>query len=163
MLLICNPAHAVQFTEPQRARLQVIYDQASICAEPWSCVSSAGPGPLKITMLHVICVQLRAAAPGLKVAAWNAAAKFQVSLNPCQPFPAFSVLACCPGSDLSLHAVDVLLNRPDLVCTCWQAAGALHKVPAKYHISVSRTVALRYAQVDEVISSLRHRLRKTSK
>lgn len=51
----------------------------------------------------------------------------------------------------------------DSVRPCQQAAATLQKISTQYHVSVSRTVALRYAQVDEIVSSLRHRLRKLSK
>lgn len=55
-------------------------------------------------------------------------------------------------------------QAPTLQVAAWTgAATSAQEVPAEHHISVSRTVALRYAQVDEVIGSLQHNLRKLAK
>jgi hypothetical protein len=55
---------------------------------------------------------------------------------------------------------------PSTAVLCWHQAvccAYTQAIPAEQHVSVSRTVALRYSQIEEVVGSLRHRLRKLSR
>ena len=102
-------------------------------------------------MLHL---QVQNHAPTMKIAAWSgASAGEQASLW--LAFGTFIICATimCRGLLTYCHAA----FQQSACCVGTQA------VSAQQHISVSRTVALRYTQVEEVVGSLRHRLRKLSR